>query len=414
MRTISRTKKYWLPLLMTLALFWGLGPNVPGARAADDVVIGLITPLTGAYSFEASTQVHCAQLAVEQINAVGGVLGGRKLKLIVEDDMLKPGVGVNKARKLIEEDKVKFLSGGVSSAVVLAISNLAAQHKVVHLGIGGSNELTNEKCNRYHVNLDTAAYQMAKGTGVIVVDKLKLPKDWFFITSDYTWGRTCFDSMKSFLDSRQGKVLGNELSPLGTKDFSPYLTKAMASKAKVLCGIVYGDDQVRFLKQVTEFGLKDKMKIVVPAGDVTISKATGPAAMAGVYVGLPWYWDIPEPTTKAFSKAYWAKFKEYPSWAGVQVYDGLKVLAEAINEVGSLDTGKIIKSLEGRKFKTSKGPEQIRACDHRAVQDYYVGIGKSEKEMMKDPWNVLTIVGSISGEEIMIPCAETNCKMGEY
>ena len=97
----------------------------------------------------------------------------------------------------------------------------------------------------------------------------------------------------------------------------------------------------------------------------------------------------------------------------MQVYDGIKVLAEAINEVGGLDTGKIIKALEGRKFQTSKGPEQIRACDHRAVQDYYVGIGKSQKEM-KGPWDMLKIVGSTGGEEIMIPCAQTGCKMGAY
>lgn len=413
MRRDFKSNRYWAPWVLTLILLLGAGLVGPGAQAAEDVVIGVMTPLTGPYSFEASTQVHCAQLAVEQINAAGGVLGGRKIKLVVEDTMLKPGIGVNKARKLIERDKVKFLTGGVSSAVTLAISNLAVQYKVVHLGIGGSNALTNKKCNRYHINLDTAAYQMATGTGVIVVDQLKLPKEWFCITADYTWGHTCFDSVKRFLESRKGKVVGNVFSPLGTKDFSPYLTKALAAKAPVLCGIVYGGDQVRFLKQVEEFGLKDKMKIVVPAGDVTISKAAGPDAVAGVYVGLPWYWDIPNQTTQAFSKAYFARFNEYPSWAGVQVYDSIKVLAEAIEEVGSLDTGKIIKALEGKKFQTSKGPEQIRACDHRAIQDYYVGIGKSAKEM-KNSWDMLKIVGSTGGEQIMIPCAQTGCKMGAY
>ena len=235
---------------------------LPGSHvlAEEKMVVGVLCPLTGPYSFEAEGQANFAQLAAEEINAAGGVLG-RKMEIVVEDTMLKPGIGVQKARKLIDQG-VKYLTGGVSSSVVLAVSKVANEAGVLHLGIGGSNDLTGENCNKHHFNMDTAAYQMATGTGAIVVDQLKLPKDWFCITADYTWGHTCLDSVKRMLGKRGGKVVGNIMVPITEQDFSSALTKAMASNAPVLCVIVYGSGQGKVLQQAHEFGLKNKMKIV--------------------------------------------------------------------------------------------------------------------------------------------------------
>lgn len=377
-------------------------------QAKDKIKIGLLTPLTGPYSFEAQGEVNFAKLAAEELNASGGILG-RQVQIVVEDTMLRPGIGVQKAGMLIEKG-VKFLTGGVSSAVVLAVSKTAQQAGVLHMGIGGSNALTGSGCNRYFFDLDTAGYQMAMGTGAVVLDQLKLPKKWFCITADYTWGHTCLDSVKKMLAQRGGEVVGNIMVPIRETDFSSAITEAMASKAPVLCVIVYGAGQGKCLQQAYDFGLKKKMKIVVVASDLTIATVAGQKAVEGVYLGMPWYWNIQEPTTIALNKRYVAKYGKPSAWPGAQEYDSIKVLAKAIEETKSLEVNRLIPVLEGMEFQTSKGPEKIRACDHRAIQEYYVGIGKSPNEMA-NKWDVMNIVGKVGGEKIMYTCKETGCNM---
>lgn len=378
------------------------------ASAEEKVVIGVLCPLTGPYSFEAESEANFAKLAADEINAAGGIMG-RKVEIVVEDTMLKPGIGVQKARKLIDKG-VKYLTGGVSSSVVLAVSKVANEAGVLHMGIGGSNALTGKYCNKHHFNLDTAAYQMATGTGAIVVDKLNLPKEWYCITADYTWGHTCLDSVKKMLGKRGGKVVGNIMVPIREQDFSSALTKAAASGAPVLCVIVYGSGQGKLLQQAHEFGLKKKMKIVVVASDLTIATVTGGTAIEGVYLGMPWYWNLQIPTTIAVNKKYVDKYGQPSAWTGAQAYDSVKVMAMAMEKANSFDVAKLIPVLEGMKFQTSKGPEQIRACDHRAIQQYFVGIGKAPGDM-KSKWDVMEVIGEIGGEGIMYTCEETGCHM---
>ena len=386
----------------------GAFAHIPAAQAEDTFTVGVLCPLTGPYGFEAESQANYAKLAAEEINAAGGVLG-KKMEIVVEDTMLKPGIGVQKASALMEKG-VKYLTGGVSSSVVLAISKAAHEAGVLHMGIGGSNALTGEHCTKHHFNLDTAAYQMATGTGSVVVDKLNLPKEWYCITADYTWGHTCLQSVEKMLAKRGGKVVGNIMVPIQEQDFSSALTKAMASGAPVLGVIVYGSGQGKLIQQAHEFGLKKKMKIVVVASDLTIATVTGGEAIEGVYLGLPWYWNIQEPTTIELNNRYVAKYGKPAAWPGAQVYDSVRVMAMAMEKAMSFDVEKLIPELEGMEFQTSKGPEKIWACDHRAIQDYYVGIGKGP-DKMSSKWDVMEIIGKVGGEEIMDSCEETGCKM---
>jgi branched-chain amino acid transport system substrate-binding protein len=394
----------FLAACLTLAVF----TQTTDAMAGEDIVIGVLCPLTGPYSFEAESEANFAQIAADELNAAGGIMG-RKVKIVVEDTMLKPGIGVQKARKLIDQG-VKYFTGGVSSSVVLAISKVANEAGVLHMGIGGSNALTGKYCNKHHFNLDTAGYQMATGTGVVVVDELKLPKEWYCITADYTWGHTCLDSVKKMLEKRGGKVVGNIMVPIREQDFSSALTKAAGSGAPVLGVIVYGSGQGKLLQQAHEFGLKKKMKIVVVASDLTIATVAGPEAIQDVYLGLPWYWNLQIPTTQKINEKYVAKYGKPSSWTGAQAYDSVKVMAMAMEKAKSFEVAKLIPVLEGMEFETSKGPEKIRACDHRAIQQYFVGVGKSPGQM-KSKWDVMKIIGETGGEKIMYTCEETGCQM---
>ncbi|MCP3954182.1 MAG: ABC transporter substrate-binding protein [Desulfobacterales bacterium] len=379
------------------------------AKANDKITIGVLCPLTGPYSFEAESQRNFAYLAADEINAAGGVLG-RQIDIVVEDTELKAGTGAKKAEMLIQRG-IRYLTGGVSSNVVATVSRIAHEHGVLHIGIGGSNALTGKDCNRHHFNLDTAAYQMVLGTGALAIDKIGLPKKWFTITANYSWGRTCLESTKKMLAKRGGRLVGNVMVPLREKEFSPALLKALVSDAPVLAVIVYGAGQGRLLQQAYDFGITNrKMKVVVIASDLTIALHTEPEALQGVYFGLPWYWDIDDETARKLNRKYVAKFGKPPAWPGVQVYDSIQVLAMAMKRAGSFDVPELIPVLENLEFQTSKGHERIRACDHRAVQDWYVGRGKDAGDM-EGKWDIMEIIGKIGGEKIMYSCEETGCKM---
>jgi len=378
-------------------------------QASNKLTIGVLCPLSGPYSFEAESQKNFAYLAAEEINSSGGVLG-RTIEIVVEDTELRAGTGEKKARMMIQND-IQFLTGGVSSNVVATVSRVANEHGVLHLGIGGSNSLTGKNCNKHHFNLDTAAYQMVLGTGTVALETIGLPKEWFTITADYSWGRTCLESTEKMLNEMGGRLVGNAMVPLREKEFSPALLKALVSEAPVLAVIVYGAGQGRLLQQAYDFGITNKkMKVVVIASDLTIALHTKPEALGGVYLGLPWYWNIDDETASELGRRYIAKFGKPPAWPGVQVYDSIRVLAMAIEKAGTFNVPELIPVLEGLSFQTSKGPEKIRACDHRAIQDWYVGRGKKPDEMA-GMWDIIEIVGKIGGETIMYPCDETGCEM---
>jgi branched-chain amino acid transport system substrate-binding protein len=380
----------------------------PVSAKDANITIGVLTPLTGPYALEAKSQRDFAYLAVDEINAKGGVLG-RQIEVVVEDTELKAGIGIKKAKKLIDSG-VKYLTGGLSSSVVGAISNVAEKSGVLHIGLAGSNSTTGVNCNRNHFNLAAASFQMARGTGTVVLDKVGLKKKWFCITADYNWGHTTLDSVRKTLEKRGGRVVGNVMTVIREQDFSAALVKALVSKADVLCVIVWGTGQSRLLEQAYRFGVRKKMDIVVIISSLNIMVNTSPEALQGVYMGVSWYWNLDNQTTRTLNNKYIARFGHPGDWSGVLVYDSIMVLADVMKKTGSLDVNHIIPALEGWRYQTSKGPALIRTCDHRAMQDWYVGFGKPVG-MRKSKWDVMDVIARINGNDILHTCREAGCVM---
>src|SRR6478735_10133178 len=199
-------------------------PFIIGARGETAIRIGMVDPLTGVYAATAGNEVMGAKLAVEQINAKGGILG-RPIELLIEDSANDVGTGVQKARKLIERDQVQFLIGDVNSGVAQAIAQVSNEKRVLHIVSGGHTDtITGSDCkwNVYRVCNTTSMEANA------VADLLfnKYGKKWHFITPDYAFGHTLQKAAAVDLQKLGGTITGNELTPLGTTDFSAYLIKA--------------------------------------------------------------------------------------------------------------------------------------------------------------------------------------------
>ena len=250
--------------------------------AASPIKIGLITDLTGMAYLTAKDNVDGAKIAIEEINKAGGVLG-RPFELLVRDSALKTDMGIAAARELVVDHKVNFLLGPVSSAVRLAISDVARQYKVPMIdSIGGSRRLVEDRGHDYFFELSlttrTEAYGQAVG-----VSKLK-GKKMVTIGPDYEWGRLEHEGFVQPLKKLRPdiEVIGEYWPKLGEKDFTPYITAILTKNPDIIWSALWGGDFIGFVKQAKGYGLFEKYVFVGTAEPAAI-QALGADGPEGIY-----------------------------------------------------------------------------------------------------------------------------------
>src|SRR5271166_6594046 len=215
-----------------LGAFQMASPFLLQARGETPIRIGMVDPLTGVYAAPAGNEVMGAKLAVEQMNAKGGILD-RQVELLVEDSANDVGTGVQKARKLIERDQVNFIIGDVNSGIAAAIAQVTAEKKIMHIVSGGhTDSITGKDCKWNVFRVCNTTRMEANSVSSILFSKYG--KKWHFITPDYAFGHTLQQAGAANLKRLGGTVTGNELAPVGTADFSAYLIKARAANPDVL------------------------------------------------------------------------------------------------------------------------------------------------------------------------------------
>src|SRR5258706_5851885 len=265
-------------------------PFIISARGETPLRIGMVDPLTGVYAAVAQNEVMGAKLAVEQINAKGGLLG-RPIELLVEDSANGGGTGVQKARKLIERDQVAFLIGDVNSGIAQAIAQVSNEKRVLHIVSGGHTDtITGSDCkwNVYRVCNTTSM----EANSIADLLFTKYGKKWHFITPDYAFGHTLQKAAVADLQKLGGTITGNELTPLGTTDFSAFLIKARAANPDVLLVLPQGSDMVNCLKQIAQFGIEKQIHVAGLQQELESLSAMPPEARVGIWM-FEWYWKQP-------------------------------------------------------------------------------------------------------------------------
>jgi branched-chain amino acid transport system substrate-binding protein len=236
------------------------GPFVIAARGEEPVKIGLDNPLTGTYAATGKNELIGCQLALEQINAKGGILG-RQVQLLVEDSTSgDAGTAVQKARKLIERDKVNFLLGNVNSALALAMADVSSEKGLLHIVPGGHTDaVTGASC---HWNVFRVCNTTQMEANAVTPSLIKnAGKKWYFITPDYAFGHTLQAGLEKSGTKGGYTKVGGDLVPLGTTDFSSYLIKAQAANPDVIVFLTQGDDMINALKQAVQFGLDKRFHL---------------------------------------------------------------------------------------------------------------------------------------------------------
>ncbi len=367
------------------------------AKSDDPVKIGMIDPQTGTYAALGGNEIRGAKLAVDQINANGGILG-RPMQLLIEDSAANVGQSVQKARKLVNRNKVHFLMGAVSSAVALALSQAAHDMKTLYLDTGGhADAVTGTQCRWNTFRTCSTTWLLTAGDFKTIFEKYG--KKWYFITPDYAFGHALHRDYVAQLKKAGGESLGNGLAPLGTTDFSSYLIKAKSENPDVLIVLNAGNDMINTLKQATQFGLNKEMGVAGAMMEMEVLESLPDSARYGLW-NMEWYWDQPGvPHVKEFVAEYRKRDPKNRvptarSWFG---YASAHALALAANKAGTLDTMKVVKALEGLELppEVALQPNKAsyRAADHQLIGSEYPGTIKSGGKY-PDLFNVSRVVNA--------------------
>jgi len=380
----------------------GFPPILKYALGETPIKIGIPAALSGTASILGADFRDASILAAEHVNAEGGLLG-RKVEVIVRDTAGSAAGASTRAKELIESDKVDFMAGANLGMEGLAVHEQTYPKKMLYMANTMSDPIPAVPTfSKYTFHPDLAPFMMGNVMGRYAAEKLG--KKWYFLIADYAWGWQNYDGFSRVLAEYKGENLGISPHPLGTKDFSPYVGKVMASGAEVLITVAPGFDQVNSWKQLREFGAFEKMKIVGALFMPGTIWAVGAEVVMGGYGGATFYWEAAE--TKPMSDIFWKRFGRPPTDDALSQYESVREICDAVKRTKSMDVEKLILALEGHKFKWAKTEEWWRPCDHQAIQDIYI----LKPKMPKQKYDCFEIIDRIGGERLARTCEEQGHK----
>lgn len=388
-------------------------PFVITARAADTVRIGLDNPLTGTYAALGKNELIGAKLALDRINAKGGILG-RKVELLIEDSTSgDAGTAVQKARKLIDRDQVNFLVGNINSALAQAIANVAYEKKVFHVVPGGhTDSVTGSNCHWNVFRICNTTQMEANAVASTLIRTAG--KKWYYLTPDYAFGHTLQSGLEQAAAKLGGIKLGGDLTPLGTTDFSSYLIKAQAANPDVIIFLQAGDDAVNALKQAVQFGLDKRFPLAGAQQELEVLLGLPPEARIGTWV-FEWYWKQPNvPHVAEFvsdiRKASGGHVPTARTWFG---YAAISTCALAAEQAKSLDAVLMAKAMQGFKLppEIALMPDGtfFREGQGQLIPNLYVG--QAQSKGASDPEDLFDVKEVVKGTEVAGTLEETGCKL---
>jgi branched-chain amino acid transport system substrate-binding protein len=389
-------------------------PFIISARGDTPIKIGLDNPLTGTYAAVGQNELIGCQLAVEQINAKGGILG-RQIELLSEDSTSgDAGTAVQKARKLIERDNVDLLVGNVNSALAQAMAQVSNEKGVFHIVPGGHTDgITGTDC-KWNVFRVCNTTRMEANSICPLLFKT-YGKKWHFITPDYAFGHTLFQGCEANLKQLGGTVTGNELTPLGITDFSAYLIKARAANPDVLLVLVQGNDMVNCLKQISQFGIDKQIHVAGTQQELEAVLAMPPEARVGVWM-FEWYWKQAAGTPgldqfiAEIRKRSGGKVPTARTWFG---YVSIHAYALACAKAKSIDAKVLAKTLGDMELppevKLQPNKVYFRGGDHQLMLSAFIGELNAKGD--GDPENLFKVNNVVSGDSVAPSVSDTGCKM---
>ena len=342
--------------------------SATAGQTADPIKIGLISSLSGPAGLYGRPVANSAQLAIDEINSKGGVLG-RKLTLVVRDDASVPATGRQAAQRLITKDRVEALVAMTNSAVreafIPVVKRSGLPFVYVTLYEGGACYENLFSIGEVPPQYDPVYKQLVRSTG---------RKTWYLIGHDYAWPQKVLPAASRAVGQAGGKVVGQDLVPFGTTDFAQIIDKIDASDARVVLVALVGSDFGAFLKQWRSFGLDRKTIMVTLTMTDDFMQALGTEAR-GVYSIFGYFQDLKTPANRQFVARYHKRFPKAfaQNTLSEGTYDAIYAYARAATKAGTTDFSDVNRSLAGITFPAApRGPLVIQRSTHHVSQTMYL------------------------------------------
>src|SRR5690554_7035368 len=385
-------------LLRCLILLAAAGLAATGARAQGVIRIGELNSYKTQPAFLGPYRMGM-ELAVEQINAAGGV-NGRELQLIIREDNSNPGDAVRAAEELVTREKVDVLTGTFLSNIGLAVADYARHRKVFFLA---SEPLTNkivwEQGNRYTFRLRNSTYMQV---AMLIPDAVKMNrKRCAIVYPNYEYGQSAVETFKELLKEAQPDVefVAEQATPLGRIDAGNVVQALADSKPDALFNVLFAADLAKFVRAGKQRRFLDGLPTVsMLSGEPEYLDPLGRETPEGwIVTGYPWY-AIDTPEHKEFLDAYQARYNDYPRLGTVIGYSTIMSLAEGIKAAGTTDTEALIEAFRGLELTTPFGPITYRPLDHQSTMGAYVG-----RLAIQDGKGVMTDIQYVDGATVQPP-----------
>ena len=341
--------------------------------AADTIKIGDINSYTRLPGHTVPYKKG-AQLAIDQINAKGGVLG-KKLQLVSRDDNGKPGDAVKKAEELFTREGVALISGSLFSHIGLALTSYAGKKKKLYLAAEPlADALVWAKGNKYTFRLRPSTYMQA---AMLAEEAAKLPaKRWATIAPNYAYGKDAVAAFKKVLKAKRPDVefVGSQWPGLFKIDAGSEVQALLKAKPDGVYNVTFGGDLAKFVREGKLRGLfKGRTIVGLLTGEPEyLDPLKGEAPVNWIVTGYPWY-DIKDPKHDAFLKSYQKKYNDYPRIGSIVGYNTMLTVAAALKKAGSTDTEKLVAAMKGLTLDSPSGTIHFRKIDHQSTMGAWVG-----------------------------------------
>ncbi|MBZ4660065.1 MAG: Extracellular ligand-binding receptor [Desulfacinum sp.] len=408
---MKRSVGMWL---MVWLLAMGLMAVPAAGRAADPVKIGFVYIMSGPFATYGQFAKQGAEMAVEEINAAGGILG-RPVKAFFEDSTGKPDVAVRAIRKLVYQDGVDCVIGLDSSGVAKTVVPLMPEMKTpLIITHAATPDVTGSVCNKYTFRVSVNLAQNVKAAALLAAETKA--KVWTTVGPDYAFGHQSWEYFRKYLKALRADVtfLPDDqaaFAPIKTTDFSSYITKIMQAKPEGVLISLWGGNLIDFVRQASEMGFfNGDWEVLMTLGAATeVLYALGDKMPEGLWVGTRyWFLGNDSPKNVAFRDSYVKRYGQFPSYNAHGAYAALYTYKAAAEKATSVEKDAVIAALEGLTVELPVGTVTIRPEDHQALTDATWGKTAADPNY---PIRILKPVKIFPAKDVTPAPEETGCTM---
>jgi branched-chain amino acid transport system substrate-binding protein len=338
------------------------------AQTRSPIRVGLLNTFSGVISYSGTHNWNATSLYFDKI---GWKIADRPVEFIKEDDQFNPQIGLQKVKKLLESDKVDLIVGPQASNVAMAVLNYAKETKFFYLVSGAGTSAIAWERLPYLFRSSVSGWQLSSSIADWCYNKLA--KEMLLAADDFAGGHDVASEFRAAYVKLGGKVIKEIYPPLGTNDFSPYLTDIKSINPPATYDFFIGSDAVRFVKQYREQGIKGPITGFAGIVDPTTFEGQGDAAL-GVYCAILYTDTLDNPVNKRFAAEFHDRFKEYPNMYSEYGYTAAQLLDEAGKTIdGDLaNKDKLAEAMKKAAFDAPRGPFRMDPETHTPIQNVYI------------------------------------------